>query len=257
MGIRIRPAAIEVLCNDPFQNDLLDRKKSAEILTRLVDNIEGPCVLTIDAPWGAGKTTFLKMWSRHLRNNGFQVVEFNAWETDHAEDPFVAMASELEKGLREFDDGSFTANIENTMKVAKKVALRAIPGIIRIVTAGLLDVDQVIKKEAGKLLASYAENRLGRYKDNQESIKEFRKRLQEMASSLAQSTDHPLMVVIDEMDRCRPSYAVALIEAEASVRCRPRRLRAGSEPYPTHPFDQRTLRERVRRHRLPAQVLRY
>lgn len=212
MGIRIRPAEIEVPCNDPFQNDLLDRKESAEILTRLVDNIEGPCVLTIDAPWGAGKTTFLKMWSRHLRNNGFQVVEFNAWETDHAEDPFVAMASELEKGLREFDDGSFTANIENTMKAAKKVALRAIPGIIRIVTAGLLDVDQVIKKEAGKLLASYAENRLGRYKENQESIKEFRKRLQEMASSLAQSTDHPLMVVIDELDRCRPSYAVALIE---------------------------------------------
>ena len=33
-----------------------------------------------------------------------------------------------------------------------------------------------------------------------------------MASSLAQSTDHPLMVVIDELDRCRPSYAVALIE---------------------------------------------
>ena len=212
MGIRIRPAEIEVPCNDPFQNDLLDRKESAEILTRLVDSIEGPCVLTIDAPWGAGKTTFLKMWSRHLRNNGFQVVEFNAWETDHAEDPFVALASELEEGLKALGDGSFKEKIKDAMDAAKKVALRAIPVIIRTVTAGVLDVQQLTEKEVGNLLASYAENRLVRYKENQESIKEFRKRLQEMASSLAQSTDHPLMVVIDELDRCRPSYAVALIE---------------------------------------------
>ena len=212
MGIRIRPAEIEIPCKDPFQNDLLDRKESAEILTRLVDSIEGPCVLTIDAPWGAGKTTFLKMWSQHLRNEGFPIVEFNAWETDHAEDPFVALASELEEGLKALGDGSFKEKIKDAMDAAKKVAFRAIPGIIRIVTAGVLDVQQLTEKEVGNLLASYAENRLVRYKENQESIKEFRKRLQEMASSLAQSTDHPLMVVIDELDRCRPSYAVALIE---------------------------------------------
>ena len=104
MGIRIRPAEVEIPCSDPFQNELLDRKKSAEVLTQLVDSIDGPCVLAIDAPWGAGKTTFLKMWSQHLRNEGFPVVEFNAWETDHAEDPFVALASELEEGLKSFHD---------------------------------------------------------------------------------------------------------------------------------------------------------
>lgn len=152
------------------------------------------------------------MWSQHLRNEGFPIVEFNAWETDHAEDPFVALAAELEKGLKELGDGSFKEKIKDAMDAAKKVALRAIPGIIRIATAGVLDVQQLTEKEVGNLLASYAENRLGKYKENQESIKEFRKILQEMASSLTQSTDHPLMVVIDELDRCRPSYAVALIE---------------------------------------------
>ena len=208
MGIRSRPEEVEVPCEAPFQNDLLDRKESAEILTKLVDGIEGPCVLTIDAPWGAGKTTFLKMWSQHLRNNGFQVVEFNAWETDHAEDPFVALAAELEKGLKEIGDRSFKEKIKDTMEAAKKVALRSIPGIIRGLTAGILDVQPLIEKEAGNLLAAYAENRLSRYKEDQESIKVFRKKLQEMARALA----HPLMVVIDELDRCRPSYAVSFIE---------------------------------------------
>ena len=212
MGIRIRPAEVVVPDDEPFQNDLLDRKESAELLTQLVDGIDGPCVLIIDAPWGAGKTTFLKMWSQHLRNKEFPVVEFNAWETDYAEDPFVALVSELDEGLESVNDAEIKKKIKDTTKAAIQVALRAIPGIIRIATAGVLDVQPLIEKEAGNLLASYAENRLSRYKVSEESIKVFRKKLQEMASSLAQSTKHPLMVVIDELDRCRPSYAIALIE---------------------------------------------
>ena len=212
MRIRIRPAEVVIPDDCPFQNDLLDRKKPAEVLTQLVDGIDGPCVLTIDAPWGAGKTTFLKMWSRHLRNKGFPVVEFNAWETDHAEDPFVALASELEKGLRALDDGSFKERIKDTMEAAKKVALRAIPGVIRIVTAGVVDVQPLIEKEAGNMLAAYADHLLRRYKESEKSVKEFQDKLQTMASSLTRATKHPLMVVIDELDRCRPSYAVALIE---------------------------------------------
>ena len=38
-----------------------------------------------------------------------------------------------------------------------------------------------------------------------------------MASVLDQSTKHPLMVVIDELDRCRPSYAVSLIEVAKHI----------------------------------------
>ena len=212
MGIRIRPAEVVIPDDCPFQNDLLDRKKPAEVLTQLVDGIDGPCVLTIDAPWGAGKTTFLKMWSQHLRNKGFPVVEFNAWETDYAEDPFVALASELEKGLKALDDGSFKERIKDTMEAAKKVALRSIPGIIRGLTVGILDVQPFIEKEAGNMLAAYADHLLRRYKESEKSVKEFQDKLQTMASSLTRATKHPLMVVIDELDRCRPSYAVALIE---------------------------------------------
>lgn len=69
--IRIRAADIEVPKHNPFEHDLLDRQRPAEILTELVDSIAGPCVLAVDAAWGAGKTTFLKMWAQHLRNQGF------------------------------------------------------------------------------------------------------------------------------------------------------------------------------------------
>ena len=143
MGIRVRPEEIEIPPDDPFRNDLLNRREPAEILTQLVDGIDGPCVLAVDAAWGAGKTTFLKMWAQHLRNERFPVVEFNAWETDHAGDPFVAIVTELTEGLRGFEDESLDAKIRITAEAA-------IPGVIRLFTAGVLDVEPLLEKEAGK-----------------------------------------------------------------------------------------------------------
>lgn len=99
MGIRVQPRMVEVPEDEPFRNDLLNLKESAETLTSLIETVEGPCVMGIDAPWGAGKTTFLKMWAQHMRNQEFPVVELDAWETDFAQDPFIALATELEAGL--------------------------------------------------------------------------------------------------------------------------------------------------------------
>ena len=70
-GVQIQPRDIDVPAEDPFRNDLLDRKQPAEILTHLVGSIEGPCVIAVDAAWGAGKTTFLRLWAQQLRNEGF------------------------------------------------------------------------------------------------------------------------------------------------------------------------------------------
>ena len=212
MGIRIRPEDIEVPKKDPFENDLLNRKEPAEALTNLVDSIEGPCVLAVDAPWGAGKTTFLRIWSGHLRNQGFPVVGFNAWETDHAGDPFVSLVSELTAGLREYNEGSLAAKIKDTTNAAQQVAIRSLPSAIRILTAGLLDIQPLIERETGQFLSSLAEQGLKRYRDAQDSINGFRTKLEQLANKIAECERHPLIVMVDELDRCRPSYAVELIE---------------------------------------------
>ena len=212
MGIRIRPEEIEVPKQDPFKNDLLNRKEPAEALTNLVDSIEGPCVLAVDAPWGAGKTTFLRIWSRHLRNSGFPVVRFNAWETDHAGDAFVALVSELTEQLRNNEQEPIKEKVRLTKEAAKNVAVRAIPVVLRILTSGVLNIDPDTEKELGKLLADYAVDGIKEYEKARKSIKGFRSRLQGMANTLHCCHSHPLVVMIDELDRCRPSYAIELIE---------------------------------------------
>ena len=65
MGTRIQARDIDIPKDDPFKNDLLDRRRPVGILTQLVEKFEGPCVLAIDSDWGNGKTTFIKMWTQH------------------------------------------------------------------------------------------------------------------------------------------------------------------------------------------------
>ena len=213
MAIRIQPREIEVPENDPFKNDLLGRRESVEVLTHLVGSLEGPCVLAVDAAWGNGKTTFLRIWAQYLRKQEFPIVTFNAWETDFSGDPFVALSTEVTGGLQEYTNESMAQKVEDAKERAKEVIRRAAPGVIRLATAGILDTNPLLEKEVGNALASYAEERLSAYQQAQESVKQFRDTLQDMADAVSKSKgDRPLIVMIDELDRCRPSYAVELLE---------------------------------------------
>ena len=215
MKIRIQPSEIDVPKDNPFRYDLLGRKEPVEILTHLVGELEGPCVLALDAAWGAGKTTFLRIWAQHLRIEGFPVVEFNAWETDFSGEPFIALSTELTEGLDEYTitDKTLATKIAATKEVAIEVFRRAFPGAIRLATAGFLDLSPQLEKELGQALGSFAKDKLSEYQEAQKSVKAFKRALQDLAKTLAQSGKNPpLMVMIDELDRCRPSYAVELIE---------------------------------------------
>ena len=215
MGVRIQPTEIEVPPHDPFKNDCLGRKEPAVILTQIVGSIHGPCVLAVDAAWGTGKTTFLRIWSQHLRNEGFSVVEFNAWETDYSGDPFVALSTELTKEFQEHTDEQIAIQATELAKAAKEVIARAVPAAIRVATGGVLDIDPILalRKETDQSSTLYAKDRLSEYLQAQKSVEDFRHILQKMAETLSESSDsRPLVVFIDELDRCRPSYATELLE---------------------------------------------
>lgn len=74
MPLRVQPADIEILSDNPFANDLLEREEAIGALTTLLGNIDGPCVIAVDERWGMGKTTFLRLWSQYLEDNCFPVL---------------------------------------------------------------------------------------------------------------------------------------------------------------------------------------
>ena len=212
MGIRVQPAEIEVPEDNPFKYDLLERKDAVEVLTHLVGSLEGPCVLPVDAAWGAGKTTFLRIWKQYLQNQGFPVVEFNAWESDFSGDPLVALSTELTDGLNEFKDTSLETKISETKKLAKEVLRQNIPGLVRLATAGI-PYASFLGEAAEQVLTACAGDEVTGYQKAKDSIEKFRAALEGMAKALSQASgNRPLIVMIDELDRCRPSYAVELLE---------------------------------------------
>ena len=209
MGIRIQPPEIQIPDDDPFANDLLDRKEKADILTRVVQTIEGPCAIAVDAAWGAGKTTFLKMWAQQLRWHGFTVVEFNAWETDYSGDPFIALTSEITKAIDETIGRTASAMGQKAKREALHLVRQAAPGVIRLATSFI----PVVGSEVGNVLSSFAEQKLEGYQEARQSVGDFKVALEKLADTLWEfSGQKPLVVFIDELDRCRPSYAIELLE---------------------------------------------
>ena len=209
MGIRIQPKEIDVPSGDPFAYDLLGRREQVLILTDLIGNLEGPCSIAVDAAWGAGKTTFLRMWGRHLLDEGFPVVQFNAWETDFTGEPFVALASEVSDGLKLWQTDGVRPAVEKITKSTRTVARWLVPGAIRLATSMIPIAGGEIGQGASRLAAQLFDE----YPEARRSVLEFRSDLQAMADALWEDNDQrPLVVLIDELDRCRPSYAIELLE---------------------------------------------
>ena len=194
----------------------MNRKESVEIFAKLICAVEGPGAFGIDADWGNGKTTFLRMLRRFLENDAVPVVNFNAWESDYVSDPFTAIASELTDSLGKLADASDTetkdriaVGVEHTKAVMKTrwpVMLKALLGQVPV--AG-----EALEEMVDRIAVSYVNDRISAYRDARKSMEAFKNALQDMARCVSANSEHPLLVVmIDELDRCRPSYAVELPE---------------------------------------------
>ena len=210
--IRIRPDEFTVPSEDPFKNDLLDRKSAIEGLTRIVGSAQSPYVISVDAAWGSGKTAFLNMWCQHLENEGHTVVNFNAWETDFADNPFQALSAEITQRLERFSDSAVRKGIETVKKHAGKavvaVAQSALRGSGALVPGGTILVEAAIstfESQSGDPISDYQQTRA--------SLREFTESIGHVAETVSGLNDgKPLVVAIDELDRCRPTYAIELIE---------------------------------------------
>ncbi len=230
--MKIKPADIKIPQDNPFRHDLLDRKETVLALTSLLQNLDTPYTMSIDASWGNGKTTFLNMWKQHLNNKDFPVVSFNAWDTDFAEYPLVALTSELLNTLQTLDDdGDLGLDaIEATLPRIHKIALtKAVPWMISLagVIGGIHANDPSVALLGNTLSAGMAGTMEEMTRDEhptdppepltyieaKEEINSFNNALAKTAEILSNKHGgRPLVIAIDELDRCRPSYAVELLE---------------------------------------------
>ena len=231
--MKIKPADIKIPQDNPFKHDLLDRKETVLALTSLLQNLDTPYTMSIDASWGNGKTTFLNMWKQHLRNEGFPVVSFNAWETDFTGIPLVALTSELMEAIETYEeefDIELDAPVHKIQTLLKRLVPTGVVGLVYLLnylSSILSDASLMSAAAAGataglgaanSAIALTDESQTGplepaTYMDAKSTIEDFREELKGVAHELSAKHDNkPLVIAIDELDRCRPSYAVELLE---------------------------------------------
>ena len=104
---QLKPDELVVSPSNPYARDLLGREPFGEGLSRLVNYGAGTGVVLIDADWGSGKTTFLKMWIQHARNDGKVVALVNAWDGDYRGSPLKHIAEQLARELERYVPRNF------------------------------------------------------------------------------------------------------------------------------------------------------
>lgn len=206
--MQIRQREIRIDEQQPFLNCKLEREQYAEILTDIVDMHAEGFVLAIDNGWGTGKTTFIKMWRQHLNNQSFKTVYFNAWENDFDLNPIVAILAELKTLVGKPTKKVFDDLTKNGSTLVKAV----LPAIAKAVTKRYFDADEVSNAIEGvaKAAAESFDAEIAEYIKKKESISGFRLKLEEFVGK--SDSDKPIIFIIDELDRCRPTYAVEVLE---------------------------------------------
>jgi hypothetical protein len=220
--MRLFPPLVQIDENEGFTaKDIFGRKKIADGLTHLVSNVEDPLVLAVDGQWGSGKTIFLKMWQGELKNQGFPVIYFDAFANDYFEDAFIPLAAEI-VGLahKKLKANAYDDLKTKATRLGKLVMRSGLKIGIKAVTLGVLDVGDIEGTIADEIETAFDKN-IGELITKQDVAKSdmaaFKDALETLPKLFApedtlDANVKPIVIIIDELDRCRPSYALQLLE---------------------------------------------
>lgn len=200
-----------------FTTDLFNRKIIAENLTRIIESQDKPMVISLDSDWGTGKTTFVTMWKDLLDDDAdysskFNTLYFNAWEHDYIKDPLLAIFSEIECQIKE-SDSKLKQKLDNVKNKIKPFTKLATTTGAKMLTAGALNLDNVNLGDYNESQLIDLAGKLGDLAIKEISAsKKVRSELKKEMAKYQNATEKKIIFFIDELDRCRPSFAIELLE---------------------------------------------
>ncbi|MDE6475678.1 MAG: KAP family NTPase, partial [Erysipelotrichaceae bacterium] len=204
----------ENLC-EAFKNDLIGRNEDIKRFVKLLDSLSNSYSIALDGSWGSGKTFFVKQaklfidaHNEHLNlideedkkiftsydnseNVTYQpqvTVYYDAWENDNDSDPVLSLIYSIISSI----DTNYKLKESDTLLNKAAAILDAFTG---------KNVREIASALEGKDLL----DDIRKQKNLELNIKAF-------LNSLLEERGDRLIIFIDELDRCKPSFAVKLLE---------------------------------------------
>ncbi len=203
-----------------FENDKLERQIFADRLIGLCTSLSTASILpagrviSVDSPWGSGKSWIAQKLPEHFEKSSKigATIYIDAFEFDYHHDPFAVVTSAIIDKCN-----TQTAAIKGLKKAAVDVIRVTLPAIAKgLVKAGAktvgLDGDEI--SEAFNGVAEASEKGIQEMLDTFSKTKATTKKFKEKLAGLSKTygENKPLVIIIDELDRCRPSFALEMLE---------------------------------------------
>lgn len=199
---------------DSLKSDTFGRYRYLDRFLRFIDLIDYPCVIAIDGQWGSGKTFFVKQAIKILEQENPEItpqnertvrlpgaynqdlqrtylpVYYDAWKNDNVNDPLLSILHTIATTPHIFKTDAFKKQVPFLKKAARFVDMFCDTGI----------ADFYDTKEEDHLFSAI------------ESLQDFDDEVHTFMSDCIREKANKLVIFIDELDRCRPSFAVQLLE---------------------------------------------
>lgn len=175
----------------------------AEVLAEAARNTPGPFTIGVFGEWGTGKTSLMRMTKAQLANNKeILSVWFNAWQYEREEHPIIPLIASIIQSLKQNqgllatlgDKG--TSLINSLRAVAYSFAINVNAGVVQ----GSWDAQKAIDREA--------ELNADRLMERSLHLEAFERLAQVQLPGRTK-----VVVFIDDLDRCMPDHAIALLES--------------------------------------------
>ena len=215
-------------------HDEFNRKPIAENIIRLLTSDIDLSPMVIDGGWGTGKTEFCQKLIRLMQQQhpDYQPIYIDAFRSDHSGEPLLALLAEIIKACTPEDtDGQqserkrLTREISKLVKFGIKTGANALSHyFLKQSVDDLAEEFQQITsdEQEAKNVAETVTDVAAKITDYtidatveallKEQI-EAEKNLETLKACLKElAADKPIILFIDELDRCRPDYAVDMLE---------------------------------------------